>query len=151
MSATYITATYIDSFVGADVRAALFTDSAGDYSPTILGVQINAASALIKAYAKNSGYDLGDTTTDDSVMLATLGALMRVAYSRPDKNVAIPEGFGEHPATLAYLGILSGDMPILSATPNVGAEVGGFQFTESDPDVTDAVVRRTSKTELAGF
>jgi hypothetical protein len=114
-------------------------------------VQINAASALIKAYAKNSGYDLDDTTTDDSVMLATLGALMRVAYSRPDKNVAIPEGFNEHPATLAYLGILSGDMPILSVTPNVGAEVGGFQFTESDPDVTDAVVRRTSKTELAGF
>lgn len=151
MAATYITATYIDSFIGADVRAALFTDGSEVYSATILGVQINAASALIKAYAKNSGYDLGDTTTDDSVMLATLGALMRVAYSRPDKNIAVPDGFDSHPATLAYMGILSGDMPILSATPNVGAEVGGFQFTESDPDVTDAVVRRTSKTELAGF
>lgn len=151
MSASYITAAYIDSFVGADVRAALFTDSAGDYSATILGVQINAASALIKSYAKNSGYDLGDTTTDDAVMLATLGALLRVAYSRPDKNVAIPENFSEHPATLAYMGILSGDMPILSVTPNKGAEVGGFQFTESDPDVTGSVPRRTSKTEMAGF
>ena len=151
MSATYITSAYVDAWFGEDVRTSLFTDSAGAYSATIFGVQVDGASALIKAYAKNSGYDIGDTTTDDTVKLATLGALMRTAYSRPDKNIAPPDGIDQHPAVIAYLGILSGDMPILSATPNVGAEVGGFQFTESDPDVTDAVVRRTSKTELAGF
>lgn len=127
MSAAYIDADYIDAFIGADTRTAIFTTPTAAYSAAQLTTVIQSASADVKMAAKNAGYTLGDTTTDDIVKKATLVQFLRTVNTR--KGVSVGEDFiklwGD------YLGgIYRGEIP-LDGTPDTSSAVGGAKFSEN--------------------
>lgn len=127
MAAAYIDSDYVDAMIGADVRAKLFDDGSG-YVSSILTVQINAASALIKAAALNAGYTLGDSTTNDTIKIATFGQFIGLAYNR--KGLIPPE---EYRSTIAMAEqIRTGVLPIPGDSPLPRDAVGGVKFSDSD-------------------
>lgn len=155
--AAYINSDYVDAFFGFGVRSKLFTDSNGDYSEAMFTLHVEAASALVASYAKGSGYagaiavESDGTASDDMIKSATLGALMRSAYGRPDKRLPEPEGLDRHTCMLSLEGLRTGDAPIPTADPDSAHAVGGFSFTESDPDADNSRPRRTSRVEMDGY
>ena len=126
MSAAYITQTFIDNHIGADVRAALFDDGFG-FQVAIQTALINTASAIIKAAAQNAGYDPGDSTTNDLIMIATFGVFLQLAHGR--KGLPVPEQFAAA-ITLAD-GIRNGQIPLPDTDPDTLGGVGGIKFTDS--------------------
>jgi len=133
MSAAYIDETYIQAFIGLDVMQALFTTPSAEYSATHLGVAVNAASALVKMAAKNAGYTLGDTTTDDTVKLATLAEFIKMAPGMR-KGLTVAQSFVDQFAGLMSA-IANGTLPLDSDPDTVGG-VGGSTFSETDTSVT---------------
>lgn len=131
MAAAYIDATYIHAFISQGRLEDLFTDPGGSYTASYLTQQISASSELIKSAAKNAGYTLGDTTTDENVKLATFGQLLMMAYGR--KGEAVPEQFAT--AVNLAAAIRSGDWP-LTSTPNARDAVGGVKFSETTSTVS---------------
>ena len=131
MAAAYIDATYIHAFISQGRLEDLFTDPGGSYTASYLTQQINSASELIKSAAKNAGYTLGDTTTDENVKLATFGQLLMTAYGR--KGEGVPEQFAT--AVNLAAAIASGDWP-LTTTPKARDAVGGNEFSETTSTVS---------------
>lgn len=125
-----------------------------DAIDAVVGVElethIQLASSLIVGYLQNSGYTPGDSTTDDRVKLATIGALWEMLASIPEVSIALPANWEAHPARIAYVGILNGDLPV-SHTVTEKDAIGGSQLTEHREGVTGAVRQRTSREELGGF
>jgi len=151
--AAYIDNADIDAVIGANTRQALFTDDgetyAADGADRVTRL-IALSSDLVKAYAKNSGYSVGDTTTEDRVKMATLGVFVELAYQRSEKGLDLPDGWATSPMKLAAEAILTGDMP-LEASLDKGSAVGGWLFSTHDADVTNARDQRASRKNLEGW
>lgn len=142
MAAAYIDTTYVDTFIGSDVRQALFTEVGSTYSSSAFTQVVNAASQVVKMAAKNAGYSLGDTTTDQTVMLATMVEFLKMAPGAR-KGFPIAEKLvEEYGGTMEA--IRSGNLP-LDQDPSAQNAVGGIVFTnsdETDPTARSAVFTR---------
>jgi hypothetical protein len=106
----YLTVTYVDFYLGAAVRQALFKDGTSTYkTAAFLGVCYMSTSDIQTAI-RTAGYSPPTTTTDEFIRMATLGSFVRLAYSRPDNMLSLPEDFDKSPMSRAYDKILSGDI-----------------------------------------
>lgn len=140
MAAAYIDSTYVDNAIGSGVRAA-YVDS------TALTQLINAASAVVKSAAKNSGHALGDTTSDDLVKLATFGVMLPMLYGV--KGSKVPDQFLV--AVNIADSVITGKLPLLETTPSAETAVGGNSFTESDATATDSVPQIFGRGSMTGY
>lgn len=151
MADVYLTQTYVEAHLGKGyTRSALQLD----------GVEFTtlneSATGLVQAYMRNSGYtppgsiESDGTGVEEAVKLATLGAFTQLLTSIPEVSIPLPENWDVHPANVAYLGLLNGDMQ-LAATPSQAGAVGGMVFTSSDPDVDGSLPPRASRSQLEGY
>lgn len=129
MAASYLTTADVDAVIS--VRTRLFEDtSPGDgsgYSATFFTRAVELASAIVKSAAHSAGYtSLGDSTTDEQVIAATLGQFLVIAYNR--KQQAVPPEFFE--AVNLATGIRDGSVPLTSLTVSSRAAVGGVEFSD---------------------
>lgn|SRR5574343_386117 len=144
MAANYITSADVDAMIGSGRRQALFTDPGGSYSSANFVRVCELASAVVRAAAHEAGYtSLGESTTNDQVILAALGQFLMMSYGR--KGEAVPDQF----AAAVHLAeaIRSGNVPIVGISPSTGTAIGGSSFTESDADVDGARVQLFSRDE----
>lgn len=145
MADQYIDQTYVRAFFGTSLETAI-TGITG----VSLTQQIEAATGLIQSYLRNSGYGTPDTTTDQTVMLGTLGALVETLSSIPEVSLPLPENWAEHPARIAYVGILNGDAQVTHALDK-SAAVGGWKASEHRTGITDSRTQYASRKNLAGY
>jgi hypothetical protein len=142
----YIDSTYAGSFLGGDLVTAL-----DGLTGVVLTTQIEAATALIQSYMRNNGYSPVSTTdptaVEETVKLAVMGALWQLLTSVPEGNVSLPENWEDHPARIAYVGILTGDAN-LTAALDKGAAVGGSQWTTHTSTTNPQLATRD---DLEGF
>lgn len=142
MANQYLDTSYVDAYLGAGVRAALFTDSlSGVYSAADFNALAKAATSVIETALRNSGYTppvatVGTASTvDEYVRLATYGAFLELAASRPEHRLRLDDMWEKNPANLAYRAIIDGDAN-LSLTLVVKDAIGGAVFSEQSEDVT---------------
>ena len=128
MAAAYITSTDVDAMIGLDVRQSLFTTPTVAYSSTHFDRVVEIASALVKSAAKNAGYTLGDTTTDDLVKVATLAEFLKIAPANR-KGITVGKAFIEqYGGTMEA--IRNGSLPLATA-PDAAAGVAGSEFSST--------------------
>lgn len=159
MPAAFVTVDEIRSAVGPSLVTSLYSDpvdGGASWDATHVEQDIEFASSMVQLYAAGVGYTVGDTlgtTSADAVLkLATIGAVIRLAFSRPDCRVPLPEGWETHPANVAYAHLLDGKLPLVGKTLDTAASVGGWQFSEPSATNLDAPMpRRTSRRNMAGF
>lgn len=139
MSAAYITTTDVDALIGTDVRQALFTTPTVAYSSTHFDRVVELASALVKSAAKNAGYTLGDTSTDELVKLATLAEFIKMAPANRKGIKVGAEFVAQFGGTMEA--IRNGSLP-LAADPDLVGGVGGatFSATTGTASATNNVV-----------
>ncbi len=144
MPATYIDTDDVDAVLDSDTRQDLFTPVGGAYTASYFDRSVQLASELVKAAASNAGYTLGDTTTNETVKLATLGQLLGFAYAR--RQLELPAQFWG----LINLSeaIRTGDVPLVGLTPSESAAVGGSGFSTTDSTVTGSREQVFSRSEL---
>jgi hypothetical protein len=130
MPDNYLTATYVDNLIGNKVRTALFTDGATYKTAAFTGVCV-AATAVIKNAIKTAGYTAPSTTTDEFIILATLGEFVNLAFNRPDKRIPLPQNWQGSAYMTARKAILSGESS-LDLTVDTEAGHGGISITASD-------------------
>lgn len=147
-----------DRYVDADfVRAHLGTA----YDAAVVGITgvsatvlFESATSVIQTAMRNSGYSPPSTTdpteVEEFVKLAVLGCYREMLAQVPEGSIPLPENWATSPSKLAYAAILSGDAR-LAATPSTTTAVGGFLWTESDPDVDGSRPQRASRDELSGW
>lgn len=147
MAAAYLTVTRVDAVLGADQRAALLSDdnTVAGYNSTYFTLINNQASALVKAAARNAGFTLGDTTTDDIVIQATLGQFIKQACGR--KSVAIPEALGY----LVEMIVLIADGTLTLGDPTVKNAVGGFTWSDQSTTSADGLPAVFTRKTLMGY
>jgi hypothetical protein len=146
MPALYIDTDFVDAFIGESVREDLFDDGAG-YVSANFTVLATVASERVRGWASSSGYEtqMGDTTTDYRVMLATVGVFIPLAYARPSKTLPLPEDWDAHPSHTAIEEIQSGKMK-LEVDPATATAVGGMLFTSATSRPAKA-----DRDEMAGY
>lgn len=128
MSVNYLTVTYVDYLLGKPVRQALFTEGT-TYKSLAFTATAQAASAVIRNAILSAGYVAPTTTSDDFIKLGTLGEFVRMAYSRPDKRIELPENFTDSAMNIARKAILSGEAK-LELTLTAVAGIGGISFSD---------------------
>lgn len=133
-SAAYIDEADVDAMVGADVRTGLFTTADTVYSTAHFTRLVQLASALVRSAAKNAGYTLGTTTSDDFVKIATLIEFIVMAPANR-KGLEIGKDFVDRYGTL-HAAIAAGNLPLIDIDPDPAAGIGGVVWTSSDE--TDA-------------
>lgn len=134
MADQYIDQTYVNNMIGSAVRTALFTD-AGVYSAAALTATIEAATGVIQNAIRSAGYTAPATTTDQFIMLATLGELVWLGYNRPDKRLPLPEGWANSSMAKARAAILSGEAELDLPIDTTGA-TGGISSTDYSDSAT---------------
>lgn len=135
MADNYLTVTYVDFYLGAAVRQALFKDGTSTYKTSaFLGVCYMSTSD-IQAAIRTAGYSPPTTTSDEFLKLATLGSFVRLAYSRPDNMLALPEDFNKSPMSRAYERILSGDI-VLNLPSDEDESPGSVVYPDYTATVT---------------
>lgn len=142
----WITTGYIDAFLGAEVRAELFSDTTT--TAGAVTTLINSAQAVVEAALRHVGYT-PPTTANEDLKLATLGQFVALAYGRPSKNLPIPESMDRF--VQMAVDIREGDLQPEGLTPDQQGARGGAKFTQSDPDVDGAKTQRATRDELSGF
>lgn len=150
MAASYITAGYIDAFIGTVARQEFFDDGSGydATAATNFNLLIQAASGVVKAAAHNAGYtSLGDTTTDPDVQRATLGQWMAFAYNR--KQQRVPGEFFE--LVNLTTEIREGRTPLTSLSPDTDDAVGGSTFSETLSTLSGSMHQVLSRSKLEGY
>ena len=139
MPAAYINTTFVDALLSSDVRTELFTDD-GVYVTANFDLLVEIASERVRGWAAASGYEdqMGDTTTDNRVKLATFGVFVDLAFDRPSKALPKPPGWDTHPARTATEEIQAGKMKLVT-DPSTTSAVGGMVFSSSTtrPAYTD--------------
>jgi hypothetical protein len=141
----YVDEDYLADLFGRDTIAAVVTTGA-----ISLDVHINAGTALIQSYLRNNGYATPATTTDQTVMLATAGAIWQTLSSIPSVSLKLPENWQTHPAFIAYTGILSGDAPVTHSLTTTTA-IGGSKFTATTAGLPGAIPPRATRDNLGGY
>lgn len=127
MAANYLADADINAAIGSELRVALFSDSGGTESTTERTRAIEIASAIVKAAVTKAGYSIGDTTTDDTVIAATLGQFLAIAYGR--KGEKVPEQF--YSVVNLAEEIKTGKVPLPSLALDTSAAVGGVDFSDT--------------------
>ena len=149
MADRYIDATYIKAHLGGG-----YYDAVVAVTSVSVGVQIEAATSLIQAYMRNSGYETPETQDPDEVeevvKLATLGAFRELFSSVPEVTVKLPDDWASNPAKVAYVGIVSGEAK-LAADPEQEGAVGGMVFTDATEGASGARPPRASRESLEGY
>jgi hypothetical protein len=131
----YLAATYVDFYLGSSVRSTLFKDGTATYkTAAFLGVCYMATSDIQTAI-RTAGYTPPATTTDEFIRLATLGSFVRLAYSRPDNMLALPEDFDKSPMSRAYERIISGEA-VLNLPSNEDESPGSVVYNNPLATVT---------------
>jgi hypothetical protein len=129
----YLTVTYVDFYLGSSVRQALFKDGTSTYkTAAFLGI-CYMSTADIQSAIRTAGHTPPTTTTDEFIKLATLGSFVRLAYSRPDNMLALPDDFDQSPMARAYERILTGDI-VLDIPEDDEESPGSVVF--NDPTAT---------------
>lgn len=123
----YLATSDVDALIGANERQALFSDdnTVAGYSVTYFTSLNEKASAVIQSAAKNAGYTLGATTTDDLVKLCTLGQIIAMAYGR--KGLLVPSQW-QYIVDMRT-DLINGNLP-LSMSPDAADAVGGLQWSD---------------------
>lgn len=129
--AAYIDTADVDAVIGSAERQALFDDTGvrdgSNYSSTLFDRQVELASSIVRgAVISGTGTDPGESTTNDLIKSATIGALLQMAYER--RKLEPPE------ALLAFLGglpeaIRSGQIEIPGFAIDEGNGPGGSVWT----------------------
>lgn len=149
MPNNYLNATFIRAHLGTAYETAV--TSLTGVSQTTLG---ESATSIIETAMRNSGYSPPTSTdgtgVEEFVKLGTLGCYREMLATIPQGAIPLPENWATHPQKLAYAAILSGDAKLAADPSNVGA-VGGFAWTENDPDVDDSRPPRATREELEGY
>lgn len=149
MADRYIDSTYVESFLGTNLVTAITS-----VSGVVLNTQIEAATAAVQMFMRNSGYatptSTDPTEIEEAVKVAVLGALLYTLLQVPETKIVLPEGIENHTALVAWRGILSGEAQ-LAASVDVSAAVGGWQASEHRSSVTGAYTQKASRKELEGF
>ena len=149
MADRYLDSTYIQSFLGSGYEAAAIGTTG-----VVRNTLIEAATSVIQVVLRNSGYSCPSTQdpadVEEFVKLGTLGCYWQMLATIPEASVPLPAEWATHPAKLAYAAILSGDAKLAADPSNVGA-VGGWKWTENDPDVDDSRPPRATREELEGY
>lgn len=115
---SHITTTYVEHVVGTAVLSGLIDSTA-------LATLILAASAKVDMALTNAGYPI-PTSANDSVQLATMGALLPVLYGR--KGLSVPEEFLAE--VRLWQGIATGEVALPNMEPSVRAAVGGHTWSD---------------------
>ena len=137
MADRWLTATYVDSFVGQAVRVALCTEDT-TYSSQSFNYIAEAATSRIQSALRNSGYDTlstASTTTMPVLLMGCVGIWMDIAFSRPDKRLPLPQNWDTHMCRVVAAEILSGDI-MLDSSVDESQAIGGVLVSEYDEDVT---------------
>lgn len=134
MASLYLSVADVDAAIGSTRRQNLFATETGTYLTADYTRVVQYSSALVKAAAQNAGYSLGDTTTDDVVVTASLGQFLKMAYGR--KGGEVPDQWDSAVALLEA--IRTGAVPIPSLTPSTRDGSGGSVFTESSTSITNS-------------
>lgn len=149
MTAAYLSTGDVDAVITAITRQSLFSEDgtvAGYVSADFTSVNQDA-SEIIKAYAKNAGYALGDTTTDRVVISATLGQFLRIAHAR--KGIPLPPGNWDELMSMGEK-IADGRIPLIG-DPSVRPAVGGFAWSSQSATDVDGRPQIFSRRSLMGY
>jgi hypothetical protein len=149
----WIDETYVDHFWGDNLRTVAFTSAGGTYATAqFIGI-VEAATSIIQAACRNSGYSTPSTTTDVFAKMGTMGAFWEIAAARPEVRLKLPEEWATNALKTAYEAILEGDAP-LTLTQNQGGAPGGSVFSSNDEDTTSENGGRSqtfSRKRLQGY
>lgn len=140
--AAYIDADYVDAFLSLADREAIFDDGGG-YDSTFFDQLVTSASQLVKIAAKHAGYDLGATSTDETVKMATFGQFIVLAFQK--KSLQVPEQYINQINLLEA--IRQGKVP-LESDPDALRAVGGVYFTSSDETDTTGIADGSVKPQI---
>ena len=133
MATNYISPADFDAIAGGStMRQKLYTPAGGTYSSTDFERASQLASSRVRAAALSAGYEIGETTSSDAVILAAVGYLATMAFGRNTEKV--PTQF--HEAINIFKQIDNGELRILGVSPTVSAAVGGAKFTGIDANVS---------------
>lgn len=144
MAAAYISETEIAAQITQAKFDGLFSDDSGDIFRDQL---IEQASERVRSAAKRAGHALGDTTTDQNVVYATMGVFLLLAYGRRDEQ--LPERFSDMLRTVDK--IERGEIA-LDGAPNTTSAIGGAVFSESNEDTSStARFNPLSREKMAGY
>ena len=141
MANQFLTASYVDAYLGPNVRSALFTDEGGTYSSSNFNTLCQAATALIETALRLNGYAIPAGTSSDisgvseMVKLATFGVFFEMAASRPEHMLRLPDNWPDTTFKQALAMIRSGDAA-LEETVTPADAIGGMAASEYDPDIT---------------
>ena len=144
--ANWIDATYVNTFLSAEVRSELFTDESGTPSITTM---IEAGQSIVEAALRHAGYTPPTASANPDLKLATFGQFLLLAYARPSKALPVPQE-QQHLTEMAEQ-IRTGDLQPKGLTRDPLGGVAGLEFTESDPDVDGAATQWSGRDDLADF
>lgn len=143
MADQYIDEAYVNARLGTAYVNAVQAVTGIDLTELI-----ETATSRVQSAIRKNGYATPSTTTDETVKEAVLGAVLEQLANVPEVKLELPN----HPALKVYQDLLSedGTLQITHAVSNIAA-VGGMQFTESDPLVSDSLPQRSSRDNLVGY
>ena len=149
MPAKYIDNAYVANIYSTAVRDQLFNDAGSTNTSAMSALQV-MASTFVRGYLQKAGYTIGLTTSNELVKLATLGAFMTLAQSRPHNALPLPENWGDHPARVTYADLANGTL-IVDLPQDALSAPGGFEATDSSTSVDDTAVKIFSRDNMDGF
>lgn len=134
MASNYIASASFDAVVGGSaLRQELFTPTGSAYQTAEFVRASELASAFIKSAAHRAGYTgLGDSTTEDNVVLAAIGQLLIMAF--PRKRQKVPAGLYQWILDIRE-DLMTGKLKLPSLTVAEDEGVGALVFTGHDEDV----------------
>jgi hypothetical protein len=104
-------------------------------SGSALTQYIAMASALVDTALVNAGYEV-PTSANDTVKLATLGAMLPLIYGGR-AGIQVPEGLATQAVGL-WKAMATGEVQIPGMTPTARDAVGGVKFTDSSTSSTSS-------------
>jgi len=128
MTTNYLTTADVDALISTEVRQALFTAAAegSTYDSTQFDRAAELASVTARAALENAGYNSGDATTHDLVVVVALGVFVRMAFGR--KGEPVPESIEAAIGNLPE-GVRIGEVPVPGLTPDAKSGVGGNRWS----------------------
>lgn len=145
MADQYIDAAYVRNFLGTNVEGTIEA-----YTGVGLTQHIEAATSLVQSYLRNSGYETPATTTDETVKMATMGAVWQTFASVPEASLPLPENWADHPLRIAYIGILDGSAQLTLTQADANAP-GGMTFSDSTSGANTARTPYATRANLRGY
>jgi hypothetical protein len=145
MTDNYLTATFVDSIIGSDVRVALFTNTSGTYKTIGFLNTCIAATSIIRNAIKSAGYTppADNAVGDPFIQMAALGEFASIAFNRPDKVLPLPEDWRASPWMLARKAIMSGEAQ-LDLEVSTSAGHGGIMVSSSADEDYPPIFTRES-------